>query len=212
MSSGPPTPQQGDPFAPSYMHPSGNSSHPFPPSDPFSQASSAQPPYGQPLSGQAHYDQTSFGQSSFSQPSFGQPSENQPSFGRSSAGQLPSGQPSVGQPPFGQSSFGQAPQMPQQQAPGQGGSVSHNPFAAAAGAFGGSSVNAGEQACHSTLLQTLVKFYCLYNFVLYMPAVWWGCRACLTMLVSSTHASRSDQALATSHEIVLGAIARPSLF
>lgn len=149
MSSGPPTPQQGDPFAPSYMHPSGNSSHTVPPNDPFSQASSAQPPYGQPPSGQAHYDQTSFGQSSSSQPSFGQPLDNQPSFGQSSAGQLPSGQSSLGQPPFGQSSFGQAPQMSQQQAPGQGCSVSHNPFAAAAGAFGGSSVNAGVQ--HVTL-------------------------------------------------------------
>ena len=134
MSSGPPTPQQGDPFASSYMHPSSNSNQSA--SDPFSHASSAQPSYGQPPSGQAPRDQGSFGQSSFGQPSFGHPIDNQSSFGQSSAGQQPS---------FGQSSFGQAPQVPQQQAPIQGGGASHNPFAAPGG-FGGSSFgNAGVQ-------------------------------------------------------------------
>lgn len=134
MSSGPPTPQQGDPFASSYMHPSSNSNPTA--SDPFSHASSAQPSYGQPPSGQAVRDQGSFGQ-----PSFGHPIDNQSSFGQSSAGQLPAGQQSS----FGQSSVGQAPQVPQQQAPRQAGGASHNPFAAAGG-FGGSSFgNAGVQ-------------------------------------------------------------------
>ena len=128
-SSGPPTPQQGDPFASSYMHPSGGSNHTA--SDPFSHASSAQPSFGQPPSGQAPRDQGSFGQMSFGQPSFGQPGDHQPSFGQASAGQP---------------SFGQAPQVSQQQqAPSQGGSASHNPFAVAGG-FGSSSFgNAGVQ-------------------------------------------------------------------
>ena len=143
VSSGPPTPQQGDPFASSYMHPSSSRNHTT--SDPFSHASSAEPSYGQPPSGQAQGDQGIFGQSSFGQPSFGQPLDNQPSFGQSSAGQ----QPSFGQSSMGQPSFGQAPQVSQQQAPSQGGSASHNPFAAAGG-FGGSSFgNAGVR--HVTL-------------------------------------------------------------
>ena len=195
MSSGPPTPQQGDPFAPSYMHPSGNSSHTLPSSDPFSQASSAQPPYGQPPSGQAQYDQTTFGQSSFGQPSFGQPLDNQPSFGQSSAGQLPSGQSSFGQSSFGQPSFGQAAQMSQQQAPGQGGSASHNPFAASAGAFGGSSVSAG--------VQHITMYSCKHwlNFTV-LTVLHFACLLCggvashvLPCPVNSTSASCSDQLL-----------------
>ena len=145
MSSGPPTPQQGDPFASSYMHPSSNSNHIA--SDFLNHASSAQPSYGQPPSGQAPRDQGSLGQSLFGQPSFCHLSDSQPSFGQLSG--PPGQQPSFGQSSIGQSSFGQAPQVSQQQAPSQGGSASHNPFATAGGFDGSSFGNEGVQ--HVTL-------------------------------------------------------------
>lgn len=166
MSSGPPTPQQADPFAPSYLHPSGQTTPSFPSTDSSIQPSSAQPSHS---SGQAPHDQVPFGHSSFGQPSFGPPQDNQPSFGQSTAsqpasmqpshgqswhgqpnpGQSSFGQPLYGQPPsgppsFGQSSYGQAPPMSQQHTASGMGGATHNPFAAAGGAGGSSSFgNAG---------------------------------------------------------------------
>ena len=182
---GPTTPHQADPFASSYMHPSGQNSQPQR-QDPFGNQSSAQPSHGQTPFEQRQSDQSSFGQPSFGQPShgqmsfgqpqndqssFGQPSFGQPSHGPASFAQAPNGQPSydqpqfhlssAGQPPFGQSAVGQpspyvqAGQMPQQQASGSGPSASHNPFAAG---FGGSSFgNSGKcpTICYSLCCQLL---------------------------------------------------------
>ena len=163
-SSALPAPQQGDPFASSYMHPSGQNSHshgqdPFgqqPPAQPsYSQPAYAQPSFGQPQSEQSLYGQPSFGQPSNSQPPFGQAPNGQPSFGQPHVAHPSAGQASNGQMPFGQPSYGQAPQSQQQQQPRQAPpGASHNPFAAGGG-FGESSVGStGPYHTHLTALGT----------------------------------------------------------
>ena len=119
VSQGPPTPQQGDPFASSYFLPSGQSGS----EDPFAQSS--------------------FGQSSSGQPSFGHPAP-EPYQQQQQQQQLPElqyqQQQQQQQPPQ------QLPQQQyQQQAPPQGQASSHNPFAegggfaSAQGGFGSAS-------------------------------------------------------------------------
>lgn len=107
VSQGPPTPQQGDPFASSYFLPSGQSGS----GDPFAQSS--------------------FGQSSSGQPSFGHPAP-EPYQQQQQQQQLPElqyqQQQQQQQPPQ------QLPQQQyQQQAAPQGQASSHNPFAEGGG-------------------------------------------------------------------------------
>ncbi len=126
VSQGPPTPQQGDPFASSYFHPSGQSGS----GDPFAQSSSGQPSSGQPSFGHhpapEPYQQQ---QQQLPQQHYQQQQQQQ---------QLP------------QQHYQQQQQQPpqqqyQQQAPPQGPTSSHNPFAeggsfaSAQGGFGSAS-------------------------------------------------------------------------
>ncbi|DBA65888.1 TPA: hypothetical protein ACH3X2_002915 [Trebouxia sp. C0005] len=109
VSQGPPTPQQADPFASSYFHPSGQSGS----GDPFAQSS--------------------VGQSSSGQPSFGHhpaPEPYQQQQQQQQQQQFPQqlSQQQQQQPPQ------QLPQQQyQQQAPPQGPASSHNPFAEGGG-------------------------------------------------------------------------------
>ncbi|KAL0034172.1 hypothetical protein WJX77_001574 [Trebouxia sp. C0004] len=122
VSQGPPTPQQGDPFASSYFHPSGQSGS----GDPFAQSS--------------------VGQSSSGQPSFGHHPAPEP-YHHQQLPQLPQlsqqhYQQQQQQQQLPQQHYQQQQQKPlqqlpqqqyQQQAPPQGPASSHNPFAEGGG-------------------------------------------------------------------------------
>ena len=122
VSQGPPTPQQGDPFASSYFHPSGQSGS----GDPFAQSSSGQSSSGQPSFG--HHPAPEPYQQQQQQQQQQQPQQHYQQ--QQQQQQLPQQhyQQQQQQPPQ------QLPQQQyQQQAPPQGPTSSHNPFAEGGG-------------------------------------------------------------------------------